>query len=189
MEDQIQNLSLLVTDLIESDNFWNNFLIPGLTFLLSTMIGAFVSYKFFKLEKTHELEKAKLDSANKTTLKALTAMSSLFGIKENYYNHVTEHPIQRAININSILHTKDLIDTEVSDLTFMAPTKKSKSHDKWQQIMLIHILFSNYNQLILFWQKRSEMINPIRDKLSHGKPNNAEVFFTETEIYQKLSRS
>ncbi|MGL1933128.1 MAG: hypothetical protein OCC45_15445 [Desulfotalea sp.] len=158
---------LLIVKAIEGlqSNYVTNYILPIGTVLISGLLGGGVAYYSLHNQEKNKIEIQKIDSINNTIISVIEIRTRLISIKENYIGKITNEPIQRVLNIPSLLLNETKIDVNLGRLSFLAPNKKATEIQKWESITLISTLFSNYNLLQNILVKRNEMILDLFSKL------------------------
>lgn len=130
-----------------------------------------------------------MDTANKWTLLADEARSNLISIKQNYYDKLTEQPIQRALAIPTVLFTANPIVEDYSQLSFLVPKQSSDEYPKWSQIPRIRTMIHNYNYVQELWLKRNEIERPIKEKVVQRYSTGGFVDVSLEQIFECVSEA
>lgn len=155
--DELKNITEALNEL--QGGFFKDYVYPITMALFSTLLGAAIAYLTVRRQEHLQQEKSKLEIANRWTLKMEEARANLFAIKRNYHGELTAHPFQRAtvIPTNPLRHK--IIDEDYTGLTFIMPKKSRKGvmPYRWSQVTRIRAVLSNYNELMLIWERRHEL--------------------------------
>lgn len=166
----------LVVQAIESlkqePNYIKDYAFPIASALFTSLLGAGIAYFTLRHQEGIQIEKEKMNSANKWTLQVEEARATLISIKGNYNGELTHIPFQRLSAIPSILFHATPIKENYQDLSFIVPSNADKGSEpnKWSQLPRIRAMISNYNYLLKLWEQRNEMNQAFKGQLleRHG---------------------
>lgn len=150
-----------------------------------SVLGAAIAYFTLKWQERIQIEKGKVNTANKWILLAEEARSNLLAIKGNYNGKLDENPFKRAAIIPTILLYDDPISTAYHELSFIVPKEKDSSTDgvypKWSQITTIRCMIGNYNYALSMWKHRNILNEEFKQKLAdtHGHTILVQGFSTK----------
>jgi len=156
-------------------SLFRDYLFPIVSGFFSAVLGAWVAYFALKFQERNQLEREKLITCNEWTITMEGVFQSLIAFKENYCTEVGTHPFQRALSVRSILGQSKPLEKNVADLSFIVPTKSDPDslEVKWRSISRIGGLVSNYNSLLIIWEKRNAFERPLREKLINSCGDSA----------------
>ncbi len=153
-----------------------------------------MAYFSFKYQESIQIEKDKMNAANKWTLLAEQARSNLFSIKMNYIEVLTDNPVKRAMVIPNIIMNSEYVDQRYEDLSFIVPKIEAQGSKppKWSQIPRVRVMFGNYNFLQTIWEKRNTHVQFFKEELmkKHSGKSYVDISLKELKSFNpaKLSR-
>ena len=173
-----QETELIVTaieSLKQESNTFKDYIFPIASAFFTSILGAFIAYLALNRQEALQLEKEKLNAANKWTLEIERARSSLIAIKGNYHKRLSSVPLQRLFTIPSIIIKSEPILDSYQDLAFIVPSEDSKETEppKWSQITRVNSAVANYNSLLNMWEKRNELNEQFKQAILTKHGNNA----------------
>jgi len=188
MSEETELLVHAIKSLRQDDNLFKDYIFPIVSGFFSALLGAGVAYFTLKYQEDIQIEKEKMDVANKWTLISENALASLLAIKTNYENELNDNPIQRALKVPTVLHNAKPINEEVLDLIFLVPKADDKRAQdlKWRGLPRIRSMVSNYNFLLDVWEKRNSIDRPIKVKLHQDYSDVAFVEVTKEQIIESV---
>lgn len=179
MNEEAALIAEAIAGLRNEPSLFRDYLFPIVSGFFSAVLGAWVAYFALKFQERNQLEREKLVTCNEWTITMEGVFQSLIAFKENYCNEVHTHPFQRALSVRSIFGQSKPLEKNVADLSFLVPTKSDPDSlkMKWRSISRIGGLVSNYNSLLIIWEKRNAFERPLREKLinSCGEAAFAEI--------------
>lgn len=182
MHEETKLIVQAIEGLKSENNLFKDYVFPIASAFFSAILGGAIAYLFFRHQEDIAVEKNKMNAANKWTLLAEEARSTLISIKQNYHGLLTKDPIQRALAIPSVLFSSKTIIESYADLSFVAPKSGSVEIKKWSQIPRIRAMIHNYNYLQELWLKRNEVERPIKEMVVNSYSNRAFVDVTLDEV-------
>ena len=123
MHQETELLVSAIESLKQEQNIFKDYIFPIASAFFTSLLGAFIAYLALNRQESLKLEKEKLIAANKWTLDAERARSSLISIKGNYYKQLQSHPIQRLVSIPTILLKSEPVLENYQDLAFIVPSE------------------------------------------------------------------
>lgn len=167
MNQEIDLLVKAIDGLKQDPNIFKDYLFPIASALFTSLLGAGIAYFTLRHQEGVQIEKQKMNTANKWTLLAEEARSSLIAIKGNYHENLTDNPIQRMSAVPSILFHATPIIERYEELSFIISkvNQDSGEPEKWSQIPRIRSMISNYNNILELWKKRNQIERPIREAI------------------------
>lgn len=167
MSDEIKLLTKAVEALNQEPDYFKDYVFPIASALFTSLLGAGIAYFTLRHQEAIQIEKEKMDTANKWLLRVEEARDSLIAIKANYQEALTEIPFERLLAIPSIFSNFKTIDEQYQSLSFVVPNEEEIKGGvpKWSQIGRIRAMVSNYNHLMELWQKRHELNQEFKGKL------------------------
>lgn len=189
MHNETELIVKAIESLRQDGSIIKDYIFPIASAFFTSLLGAGIAYKSFRYQDDIKIEKEKMDVTNKWTLLADEARSSLISIKQNYHGKLTEHPIQRALVIPTILFTANPIEESYSQLVFLAPKQTSDEYPKWSQISRIRTMIHNCNYVQELWLKRNEIERPIKKKVVQRYSAGAFVDVSLEQIFECVSEA
>lgn len=173
MNTEMETLVHAIESLQQEANPFKDYIFPMVAAFFSSLLGGGVAFVTLKYQENTQIEKDKMDAVNKCTLIAEEAQSSLIALKNNYVGKVTDDPVQRVLNVPSIVHNTKEVNEDVVNLAFLIPslTDAIGQDTKWRKLTLIRAMLMNYNFLIGLWNKRNAFERPLRLKLKADYPH------------------
>lgn len=172
MEDQIQQLITAINELKPEQNLFREYIFPIASAFLSSLLGAAIAYFTLKRRENIEIEKGKMDIANRWTLLVEGARSELIAIKDNYHGTLNNIPLARLGMIPTILHNEEKLIVDYQELSFLVPkgTSDDSAYPKWSQISLYRTMIGNYNHTMFLWNQRNLLNEEFKSRLTatHG---------------------
>ena len=184
--------AILIAQAIDSlrneSSLFRDYMFPMVSGFFSAVLGAWVAYFALKFQERNQLEREKLITCNEWTITMEGVFQSLIAFKENYCAEVGTHPIQRALSVRSILGQSKPLGKNVAELSFLVPTKSDPDSVKikWRSISRIGGLVSNYNSLLIIWEKRNTFERPLREKLINSCGDSAFAEISHAEALKVL---
>lgn len=184
--------ALLITQAIESlrdtKSVFHDYLFPIVTGFFSAILGAWVAYWTLRYQENFQLEKEKLQIANKWTISVEGMISSLIAYKQNYFGEVNDDPIKRTLSVRSLINDNTPISDNLAELSFITPNKEDKSsrETKWRSLPRIRGMINNYNLILRIIEIRNEKERPIRELLIANFGNRGVAEMTHEQILSTL---
>lgn len=172
-----------VKGLKHESNIWKEIILPITMVFVSAFSGAYASYLFLRYQEKAKIEKEKIQSVNKWTLALISAQLTLYGIKSEYYDKLTSHPLQRMSIISNLIFTTAPIKESIVDLSFMVPSETDKP--SYWSLLRIKAVTENYNNLLSVWITRNELTSSIKKEMLKTRPGKAASAFT-IQDYQSV---
>lgn len=161
-----------ISGLKQDPSYFKDYIFPIVSAFFSSILGAAIAYFTLKRQERIQIEKNKMDVANKWILVAEEARSNLLAIKGNYHRQLNKNPFKRAGLIPTILIYDDPITVEYHELSFIVPKESSdeNTYPKWSQILRVRSMIGNYNQTLSMWKQRNILNEEFKEKLmvTHG---------------------
>ncbi len=175
MHNETELIVSAIEGLKQDPNYLKDYIFPIASAFFTALLGAAIAYFTLNHKEGIQIEKEKMNSANKWTLDAEQARSNLIAIKGNYNGQLTSQPIQRITAIPSILFHAQSISENYQDLSFIVPKSEEANSDlpKWSQIPRIRSMVSNYNYLLKLWTQRNEVNEDFKQLILSSIGNNA----------------
>jgi len=175
VHEEIKALAQAIEALQPETNYIKDYAVPILVPFLSAALGGLVAHQAFRAQESMEIEKSKLDTANKWFLLADGAQQELIAIKQNYYRELTSNPIQRAGAIPvTPINTRPIVDG-YEGLSFIVPSAKDGQGQvpKWSQVSRIRMMIENFNYSLELWKSRNEYQQQFMEALSNAYGDDA----------------
>ena len=189
MSEEAELIAKAIESLRADSNWFKDYLFPIVGSFLSAILGAFAAYFTLQFQEKNKAEKEKLQICNDWTLSVEGLFQSLIALKGNYYENITGDPFQRALHVRSIIGENPPITRNVSELSFLVPTKDDPSSldVKWRSLSRINGVISNYNLILKIWDKRNSIERPLREKLITAFGDKAYADLKHQQILDTLS--
>jgi hypothetical protein len=165
-----------IESLQQEPNIFKDYIFPIASAFFISMLGAGIAYFSLRSQENIQIEKEKMNNTNKWMFLLEEAQAALIAIKGNYYNKLSDNPIQRISAIPSILFNAQPISEKLESLSFIV--KKANADvepKKWSQIFRIRAMVNNYNYLLDLWNQRNEIERPMKEKLLAQFSNQAYI--------------
>lgn len=188
MSTEIESLVTAIESLRNESGFFKDYFFPLVSAFFSALLGAFVAYCTLRYQENIDIEKDKMDTVNRWTLTAETALSSLTNIKSNYHGELNNNPFERTLHVPTILHSANKINEKIENLSFIIPKKSdTEAQDiKWRNILRIRTMKENYNFILDIWKKRNEIERPIKEKILHDYAELGYVDVTQEQVFRSV---
>jgi hypothetical protein len=147
-------------------NYFKDYILPIGAVCVSGVLGAGVAYYTVDKQEQTKIEIDKIKAINNTLLSAMQLRTSLISIKYNYFGLIDDEPIGRMLKTPRILLTDRNISIDLASISFIVPNKKEDEFNKWLAIDYISTIFSNYDTLLIIWEKRNQIIVELMPKLN-----------------------
>lgn len=167
-----------IDGLKQDPNYFKDYAFPIASAFFTSILGAGIAYLTLKRQEGVQIEKDKLDAANKWILVVENAIATLFAIKVNYHGQLSDTPLQRLSAIPSILfHASPVVEKSYQELSFIVPSRERNqdSYHKWSQIPRIRAMISNYNYVLKLWEKRNDLNQQFKEQLLNHHGDKAYV--------------
>lgn len=173
MTNELQPLIHAITNLRPQENPIKDYIYPIILAFLSAIMGGFIGYLGILRREYQEIEKAKIDATSEIVLEATDCIHDLMGMKDNYRNQLTPHPLQRLTVIRPILMEHSAIKPDITGLLFIARCSEKAVRDNlvpddkraFLNIARIKLLFVNFNTLFEMWKTRNKVVMPLFDEI------------------------
>lgn len=177
MHEEAELIVKAIEGLKQDPNYLKDYAFPIASAFFTSILGAGIAYFTLRHQEGVQIEKDKIDSSNKWTLKVEEARSTLIAIKGNYHGQLGDTPFQRLSAIPSILFHGDAVKENYQDLSFIVPSSDDAEADypKWSQIPRIRTMVSNYNYLLKLWEQRNDINQRFKEQLLQHHGNKAYV--------------
>lgn len=179
MHQQTELLVAAIESLRQEPNYFKDYIFPIASAFFTSLLGAGIAYFTLKNQEGIQIEKEKMNAANKWTLQMEEARATLIAIKGTYNENLTENPYQRVSAVQSILFHAKPIDAKLEELSFIIPKSNPDvtEYPKWSQITRIRSMVNNYNYLLQLWNQRNEIERPLREYVieQHSKLGYADI--------------
>jgi hypothetical protein len=173
-----------IDGLRQEPNYFKDYAFPIASAFFTSILGAGIAYLTLRHQESVQIEKYKLDAANKWILSAEEARATLLAIKGNYHGELSHIPLQRLAVIPSILFHASPIVEGYQDLSFVGPSSKDKeeNYHKWSQIPRIRSMVSNYNYILKLWEQRNGINQQFKEQIlsHHGDKAYASLSLDDT---------
>jgi hypothetical protein len=176
-----------IESLQQEPNIFKDYIFPIASAFFISMLGAGIAYFSLRSQEKIQIEKEKMNNTNKWMFLLEEAQATLIAIKGNYYNKLSDNPVQRISAIPSILFNAQPINEKLESLSFIV--KKANADvdpEKWSQIFRIRSMVNNYNYLIDLWNQRNEIERPMKEKLMAQFSNQAYINISEQEAIEAI---
>lgn len=169
MNNDIQLIASAIEGL--QSNVIKDYIYPVGSVLISGALGMGVAYYTVNRQEYTKIELDKIRAINKTLLSALELRLCLVGIKSMYFKKLSGHPIDRMLHVPRVLLREVKSDFDLPSLSFLVP-RENEAFNKWRSLDHIATVISNFNTVIMLWDKRNNLIENILPQLSehYGKP-------------------
>lgn len=170
MHEEIKLLVDAIGELKQDPSYFKDYMFPIASAFFTSILGAAIAYFTLRWQENTQIEKEKMNIANKWILITEGARSNLLAIKGNYHGQLDSNPFKRLGLIPTILIEEDPIEVEYHELSFVVPTEKPTDnvYPKWSQIPRFRAVISNYNQTISLWKQRNLLNEEFKEKLIHA---------------------
>lgn len=184
MHEETELLVKAVESLRQDSSVFKDYVFPVASALFTSLLGAGIAYFTLRHQESIQIEKDKMNTANKWTLLAEEARSTLIAIKGNYNEKLSDNPFQRISAIPSILFHATPIIERYEELSFIIPKSNSELNntEKWSQIFRIRSMISNYNHVLELWNQRNEIDRPIKLKIVEQAQGQSFVNMNQDEL-------
>lgn len=134
-----------------------DYILPIISPIFSSLMGFFIAYFTLVHQEKIKIQKSRIDDINEWTIFVHQAMSSLIGIKGNYFDDLIDNPFKRVMSVPPLIGSFNKINKNLSCLVFLAQRKNLNNinESKWLKLPRIQAMIDNYNLLIDIWEKRS----------------------------------
>lgn len=175
-----------IESLRQEPSYFKDYIFPIASAFFTSLLGGAIAYFTLRHQEHIQIEKEKLNFANKWILLAESARSNLLAIKGNYHGKLSDNPMQRAAIIPSIPLHAEPIRESLQDLSFIVPVENKSIPDypKWSQILRIRTMIENYNCLLKLWDQRNEINQPIKEQLLGRYPERAYATLSKEEVIE-----
>ncbi|BBN59327.1 hypothetical protein [Hydrogenovibrio marinus] len=176
MIQETQQLIDAITSLKPESSFTKDYFFPIASAFFSSMLGAGIAYGTLKHQEYLQIEKDKLNIANKWMLNISDALSALIAIKANYIGKLKDDPIQRIACIKQAINIYKYFENDIHELSFIIPSsieEQEQQNNKWSRIAKIQSMTANYNLALEVWKKRDELYEEFGNLLMAKHDNNA----------------
>jgi len=171
----------------QEPNIFKDYIFPIASALFTSILGAVIAYFTLRSQENIQIEKDKMNNTNKWTFLLEEAKATLIAIKGNYYNQLSDNPIQRISAIPSILFNAQPINEKLESLSFIVKKLDAETQpEKWSHILRIRAMVNNYNYLIDLWEQRNSIERPIKEKLMAKFTNQGYLTLSEQEAIQVI---
>lgn len=188
MHEETELLVKAIEGLKQESSYFKDYIFPIASALFTSLLGAGIAFFTLRHQESLQLEKEKMNNANKWTLKIEEARASLIAIKGNYNGELTSDPFQRVSAIPTILFHAQSIAEDYQDLSFIVP-KAGEESEKWSQITRIRSMVSNYNYILKLWEQRNDVNQAFKEKLLQAHGNNAHMTLSINDVIQAAGRA
>ena len=167
MDKEVELIVKAIESLRQESNFFKDYFFPIISAFFTSLLGAGIAFFAFRHQEFVQVEKEKMNAANKWILIIEEAFTSLISIKGNYHGKLTANPVERLSLIPTMLGDSKSIDEDLSTLSFVVSKASTDvSNDtKWNQITRIRAMVNNYNTLLDIWGKRNQIERPFKEKI------------------------
>ncbi|MGE6317055.1 hypothetical protein ACRN93_15480 [Shewanella baltica] len=167
MHEETTLLVNAIDGLRQEPNYFKDYAFPIASAFFTSILGAGIAYLTLRHQEGIQIEKDKMDAANKWILSAEEARATLLAIKGNYHGELSENPLQRLAAIPSILFHASPIAEGYQDLSFVVPNSEEdgERYHKWSQIPRIRSMVSNYNYILKLWEQRNGINQEFKEQL------------------------
>jgi len=167
MSDEAKIIAEAIKSLNNSNSIFRDYFFPLVSAFFSALLGAGVAYWTLRYQESTQLEKEKLQIANKWTIAVEGIISSLISYKQNYFDEVNDDPIKRTLSVRSLISDVTPISDNLAELSFIVPKKgdKSSKDTKWKSLPRIRGMVNNYNLILRIIEIRNQKERPIRELL------------------------
>lgn len=121
MDQETEALVRAIESLRNEPSLFKDYLFPIASAFFTSLLGAGVAYYTLRHQEGIQIEKQKMDAANKWLLLVESARSTLLAIKSNYHGELTADPVQRVGIVPNILIHADPIVERYDELSFIIP--------------------------------------------------------------------
>ncbi|CAH0991720.1 hypothetical protein SIN8267_01834 [Sinobacterium norvegicum] len=189
MHEETELLVNAIKGLKNETGIFKDYVFPVASALFTSMLGAGIAYFTIRHQENIQIEKDKMNAANKWTLMAEEARSSLIAIKGNYQKGLTANPFHRISAVPSILFHATPITGRYDDLSFIIPKASAKPEEpnKWSQITRIRSMILNYNYCLELWKQRNQIERPIKEHIIAQTGSQAYVNMNEEKLGELVS--
>lgn len=158
-----------LTDVVNTaseTNLFKDYFMPIFVVMLSAVTAYFIAIRGYQYQESYKNEKAKADTLNQIILKMQGMQAHLIGIKKNYYQDLTPHPIQRAMIIPPIPAQLEYETLNLNELTQLIYAKnRNVENYPWFNIASFVATVGNYNQCLEILRLRNELEVEFRPRL------------------------
>ncbi|ELY6224681.1 hypothetical protein ACXO4R_001097 [Cronobacter sakazakii] len=160
-------------------NIFKDYIMPIFVVILSALTAYLIAIKGYEFQETSKNERSKADSLNKTVLQMQSMLSNLIATKRNYFDTLTENPMQRALNLPIMPMNLVPVEYEPNALAQLLYTRKVDTvKHPWMSMASFVATYGNYNlvtQLIKTRNHLCEEVYKVLDPLYSSRTENGEV--------------
>ncbi|EOW6733110.1 hypothetical protein ACOZ0S_000553 [Cronobacter dublinensis] len=160
-------------------NIFKDYIMPIFVVILSALTAYLIAIKGYEFQETSKNERSKADSLNKTVLQMQSMLSNLIATKRNYFDTLTENPMQRALNLPIMPMNLVPVEYEPNALAQLLYTRKVDTvKHPWMNMASFVATYGNYNlvtQLIKTRNNLCEEVYKVLDPLYSSRTENGEV--------------
>ncbi|GEM_PF-1935038 len=159
-----------LTDVVNAaseTNFFKDYFMPIFVVMLSAITAYFIAIRGYQFQEAAKNERMKADTLNSIILKMQSMQASLIATKQNYFESLGAHPVQRALNVPIMPTQFEYVSFAANELAQLLYTK---IHDiekhPWMNIASYVATFGNFNMFIDILKVRNEIDNEVKDLLA-----------------------
>lgn len=159
-----------LTDVVETasqTNFFKDYFMPLVTVTISAVTAYFIAIEGYKFQDASRNERNKADTLNEVILQMQNMQANLIGVKQNYCNDLSTHPLQRAMSVPTLPIQVDKVSFKPHSLAQLLYARKVDIEKyPWMNIASFVATYSNYNQLFELLTLRNQVSEDVRNTLA-----------------------
>ncbi|MEB7712346.1 hypothetical protein NGC32_06350 [Kluyvera cryocrescens] len=148
-------------------NFFKDYFMPVFVVILSAITAYFIAIRGYQFQESAKNERMKADTLNSIVLKMQSMQASLIATKQNYFDSLGTHPVQRALNVPVMPARIEHVNFEANALAQLIYTK---NHDiekhPWMNIASYVSTFGNFNMFVELLNIRNALDNEVKHQIS-----------------------
>lgn len=148
-------------------NLFKDYFMPVFVVILSSITAYIIAIRGYQFQEAAKNERMKADTLNSIVLKMQSMQASLIATKQNYFESLGSHPIQRALNVPIMPTRLEYANFAANELAQLLYTK---NHDidkyPWMNIASYVSTFGNFNMFIEILKIRNELDKEAKHQLA-----------------------
>jgi hypothetical protein len=166
---------------MSSKSWWWDFTVPIITAAMVAVIASTFTYwitkrlqnksdiaaaQRYKQNQLIERENCNREAINEVLFLANKCYTDLIAVRHNYSTSLSTSVYKRILEVPVIKGIKfEPADFRVLTRMFFVTPKKEEEPEKWSQVQLMEMMFSNYNSLMAIWEDRNALRQDFQDKV------------------------
>lgn len=156
-----------VVNEVSQTNLFKDYFMPVFVVILSSITAYIIAIRGYQFQEAAKNERMKADTLNSIVLKMQSMQASLIATKQNYFESLGSHPIQRALNVPIMPTRLEYANFAANELAQLLYTK---NHDidkhPWMNIASYVSTFGNFNMFIEILKIRNELDKEAKHQLA-----------------------